>query len=34
MTIRVNYNFQKEKGARLGEKGAVENELEKKQRAD
>ena len=31
MTIRVNYNFQKEKGARLElEKRAVENELEKK----
>lgn len=33
MTIRVNYNFQKEKGARLElEKRAVENELEKKNR--
>ena len=33
MTIRVNYNFQKEKGASLElEKRAVENELEKKNR--
>ena len=33
MTIRVNYNFQKEKGTRLElEKKAVENELEKKNR--
>ena len=33
MTIRVNYNFQKERGARLElEKRAVENELEKKNR--
>ena len=33
MTIRINYNFQKEKGTRLElEKKAVENELEKKNR--